>query len=76
MVITQADKYISNYYEVILNKLEKQKQNTKPALSANEMENIYKIAEQIDRMDKQAKDERLEWREEDLIDLFGKKTIH
>ena len=76
MVITQADKYISNYYEVILNKLEKQKANAKPALSASEMENIYKIAEQIDRMDKQAKDERLEWREEDLVDLFGKKTIH
>ena len=26
MVITQADKHISNYYEVILNKLEKQKE--------------------------------------------------
>ena len=76
MVITQADKHISNYYEVILNKLEKQKEKAKPALSASEMENIYKIAEQIDRMDKQARDERPEWREEDLIDLFGKKTIH
>ena len=76
MVITQADKHISNYYEVILNKLEKQKQNTKPALSANEMENIYKIAEQMDRMDKQIQDEKI-WSEQDLIDLlFGKKTIH
>ena len=76
MVITQADKYISNYYEVILNKLEKQKENAKPALSPTEMENIYKIAEQIDKMEKHASEERLEWREEDLIDLFGKKTIH
>ena len=75
MVITQADKHISNYYEVILNKLEKQKQNTKPALSANEMENIYKIAEQMDRMDKQIQDEKM-WSEQDLIDLFQKKTIH
>ena len=75
MVITQADKHISNYYEVILNKLEKQKQNTKPALSANEMENIYKIAEQMDRMDKQVQDEKM-WSEQDLIDLFQKKTIH
>ena len=76
IVITQADRHISNYYEVILNKLNKQKESAKPALSASEMENIYKIAEQIDRMEKQAKDERLEWREEDLVDLFGKKTIH
>ena len=75
MVITQAEKHISNYYEVILNKLEKQKQNTKPALSANEMENIYKIAEQMDRMDKQTQDEKM-WSEQDLIDLFQKKTIH
>ena len=76
MVITQADKYISNYYEVILNKLEKQKQKAKPALSAEEMENIYKLAEQMDKMDKQMREERLDWREEDLVDLFGKKTIH
>ena len=76
MVITQADKYISNYYEVILNKLEKQKANAKPALSASEMENIYKIAEQMDRMDKQIQDEKLQWSEQDLIDLFQKKTIH
>ena len=76
MVITQADKYISNYYEVILNKLEKQKEKAKPALSASEMENIYKIAEQMDRMDKQIQDEKLQWSEQDLIDLFQKKTIH
>ena len=76
MVITQADKHISHYYEVILNKLNKQKESAKPALSASEMENIYKIAEQMDKMDKQIKEERLDWREEDLIDLFGKKTIH
>ena len=76
IVITQADRHISNYYEVILNKLNKQKESAKPALSASEMENIYKIAEQMDKMDKQIKKERLDWREEDLIDLFGKKTIH
>ena len=76
MVITQADKHISNYYEVILDKLEKQKEKAKPALSASEMENIYKIAEQMDKMDKQIRGESLEWREEDLVDLFGKKTIH
>ena len=76
MVITQADKHISNYYEVILNKLEKQKEKAKPALSASEMENIYKIAEQMDRMDKQIQDEKLQWSEQDLIDLFQKKTIH
>ena len=76
IVITQADRYISNYYEVILNKLNKQKESAKPALSAREMENIYKIAEQMDKMDKQINEERLDWREEDLIDLFGKKTIH
>ena len=76
MVITQADKYISNYYEVILDKLEKQKEKAKPALSASEMENIYKIAEQMDRMDRQIQDEKLQWSEQDLIDLFQKKTIH
>ena len=76
IVITQADRHISNYYEVILNKLNKQKESAKPALSASEMENIYKIAEQMDKMDKQINEERLDWREEDLIDLFGKKTIH
>ena len=27
-------------------------------------------------LDKQINEERLDWREEDLIDLFGKKTIH
>mgnify|MGYP003121721131 CR=1 FL=1 len=76
MVITQADKHISNYYEVILDKLEKQKEKAKPALSASEMENIYKIAEQMDKMDKRIQEEKLQWSEQDLIDLFQKKTIH
>tara|TARA_Y100001970_G_scaffold215793_1_gene264128 strand:+ start:703 stop:1152 length:450 start_codon:yes stop_codon:yes gene_type:complete len=76
MVITQADKHISHYYEVILDKVKKEKEKNKPVLSANEMENIYKIAEQMDKMDKQMRQDRLEWREEDLIDLFSKKTIH
>ena len=73
MVITQADKHISHYYEVILDKLTKAKQNAKPVLSAEEMEKIYKLADQMDKM---RKDEDMRWREEDLIDLFGKKTIH
>ena len=34
LVITQADKHISHYYEVILSKLEKAAANTKPPLSA------------------------------------------
>tara|TARA_Y100001935_G_scaffold21561_1_gene15761 strand:- start:503 stop:952 length:450 start_codon:yes stop_codon:yes gene_type:complete len=76
MVITQADKHISHYYEVILDKVKKEKEKNKPVLSANEMENIYKIAEQMDKMDKEMRQDRLEWREEDLIDLFSKKTIH
>jgi hypothetical protein len=76
MVITQADKHISHYYEVILNKLEKQKANAKPALSAQEMENIYKLADQMDKLDRQTREDKLEWSEENLIDLFGKKTIH
>ena len=73
LVITQADKHISHYYEVILDKLTKAKQNAKPVLSAEEMEKIYKLADQMDKMHK---DEDMRWREEDLIDLFGKKTIH
>ena len=76
MVITQADKHISHYYEVIVDKVKKEKEKNKPVLSANEMENIYKIAEQMDKMDKEMRQDRLEWREEDLIDLFSKKTIH
>ena len=76
MVITQADKHISHYYEVILNKLEKQKANAKPALSAQEMENIYRLADQMDKLDRRTNEEKFEWSEEILIDLFGKKTIH
>ena len=76
LVITQADKHISHYYEVILDKLEKAKENAKPVLSAEEMEKIYKLADQMDRMQKIDQREPLQWSEEDLIDLFGKKTIH
>ena len=75
LVITQADKHISHYYEVILDKVEKAKANAKPVLSAEEMEKIYKLADQIDKIQKV--DQRdIHWSEEDLIDLFGKKTIH
>ena len=75
MVITQADKHISHYYEVILNKLNKAKENMKPALSAEEMEKIYRLADQMDQM-QQVDQRESAWSEQDLIDLFGKKTIH
>ena len=75
LVITQADKHISHYYEVILSKVEKAKANTKPTLSAEEMEKIYKLADQMDKMQKIDQRET-HWSEEELIDLFGKKTIH
>ena len=75
LVITQADNHISHYYEVILNKVEKAKENAKPVLSAEEMEKIYKLADQMDQMQKIDQRETA-WSEEDLIDLFQKKTIH
>ncbi len=76
LVITQADEHISHYYEVILNKVEKAKANAKPVLSAEEMEKIYKLADQMDRMKAVEPKEQIQWSEEDLIELFGKKTIH
>ena len=76
LVITQADKHISHYYEVILSKLEKAKQNVKPPLSAEEMDKIYALANQMDRLRETEPKENIQWSEEDLIDLFGKKTIH
>ena len=76
LVITQADNHISHYYEVILNKVLKAKENAKPVLSAEEMEKIYKLADQMDQMQKIDQREQIQWSEEDLIDLFGKKTIH
>ena len=75
LVITQADKHISHYYEVILDKIAKAKENAKPVLSAEEMEKIYKLADQMDKMQKIDQRET-QWSEEELIDLFGKKTIH
>ena len=76
LVITQADNHISHYYEVILSKVLKAKENAKPVLSAEEMEKIYKLADQMDRLRETEPKENLQWTEEDLIDLFGKKTIH
>ena len=76
LVITQADEHISHYYEVILNKVEKAKENAKPVLSAEEMEKIYKLADQMDRMKAIEQKDQIQWTEEDLIELFGKKTIH
>jgi hypothetical protein len=40
------------------------------------MEKIYKLADQMDRLRETEPKENLQWTEEDLIDLFGKKTIH
>ena len=75
MVITQADKHISHYYEIILNKLQKAK--TKPVLSPQEMEKIFSLADQMDKMQSiQPTQEEIRWDEEDLFELFGKKTIH
>ena len=75
LVITQADNHISHYYEVILTKVLKAKEKQKPVLSAEEMEKIYKLADQMDQMQKIDQRETA-WSEQDLIDLFGKKTIH
>ena len=75
MVITQADQHISHYYEVILDRLAKAKEKKKPALSAEEMEKIYRLADQMDQM-QQVDQRESAWTEQDLIDLFGKKTIH
>ena len=75
LVITQADNHISHYYEVILAKILKEKANVKPVLSAEEMDKIYALADQMDQMQKIDQREA-QWSEEDLIDLFEKKTIH
>jgi hypothetical protein len=75
LVITQADNHISHYYEVILAKILKEKANAKPVLSAEEMDKIYALADQMDQMQKIDQREA-QWSEEDLIDLFEKKTIH
>ena len=76
LVITQADQHISHYYEVILSKVEKAKEKAKPVLSAEEMDKIYALADQMDQMQRNRTKENTQWSEEDLIDLFGKKTIH
>ena len=76
LVITQADNHISHYYEVILNKVLKAKESKKPVLSAEEMDKIYALADQMDRLRQTEPKENIQWSEDDLIDLFGKKTIH
>jgi len=75
LVITQADNHLSHYYEIILNKVLKAKEKVKPVLSAEEMDKIYALADQMDQM-QQIDQRETQWSEEDLIDLFGKKTIH
>ena len=75
LVITQADTHISHYYEIILSKVLKEKKNAKPVLSAEEMDKIYALADQMDQMQKIDQREA-QWSEEDLIDLFQKKTVH
>ena len=37
---------------------------------------IYKLADQMDRLRETEPKENIQWSEDDLIDLFGKKTIH
>ena len=54
---------------------DKAKEKMKPALSAEEMEKIYRLADQMDQM-QQVDQRESAWTEQDLIDLFGKKTIH
>jgi hypothetical protein len=76
LIITQADQHISHYYEVILQKIENDKANAKPVLSAEEMDKIYALADQMDRLRQTEPKENIQWSEDDLIDLFGKKTIH
>ena len=76
LVITQADNHLSHYYEIILNKVLKAKEKVKPVLSAEEMDKIYALADQMDRLRETEPRENIQWSEEDLIDLFGKKTIH
>jgi len=84
LIITQANPQMSHYYEVILNKLEKSKKQIvdKPPLSVEEIENIYSIANEMEKIVGQ-REEGIEWeQEEDLFDsqsedtFFGKKTIH
>ena len=53
----------------------KAKEKMKPALSAEEMEKIYRLADQMDQM-QQVDQRESAWTEQDLIDLFGKKTLH
>ena len=43
LVITQADNHLSHYYEIILTKVLKAKENVKPPLSAEEMDKIYAL---------------------------------
>ena len=76
MVITQADNHLSHYYEIILTKVLKAKENVKPPLSAEEMDKIYALADQMDRLRQTEPKENIQWSEDDLVDLFGKKTIH
>jgi len=88
LVITLANKNISHYYEVILAKVEKSKQNAKTPLSAEEMNKIYKLADKMDKAQTSGnimklKDDMFEdaSREEEMFDQyiesrFGKRTLH
>jgi hypothetical protein len=74
LVIAKADKNISNYYEVILAILNKDAKTNAP-LSAREIEKIYHIADKLDQA-VNSENDNVGWTEEDLIDLYSKKTIH
>ena len=71
IVITQADRYISNYYEVILNKLTNETPKHAP-LTTDEINKILKIADELDRQERGE-----EYSEEDIDHLVdGTKTVH
>ena len=40
------------------------------------MDKIYALADQMDRLRQTEPKENIQWSEDDLVDLFGKKTIH
>ena len=48
----------------------------RPFQTAEEMDKIYALADQMDRLRETEPKENIQWSEDDLIDLFGKKTIH
>ena len=48
LVITLATPELAHYYEVVLDKIQRQDNNVRPALSAADIDKILDIAEEID----------------------------